>query len=161
MATPSSHASRKSVHGKLHADFHNDPKSGYHISFVPIGEPENRGLKVVTIGAGLCGIMLAYNIEKHAPNVEHVIYEKNPEVGGTWEDFYSSSEYLRRYINRVVDKLDLKKYIIFNSRVLEARFNEERGIRNLKIEQTLANGMEKIVDDDCDLLLGAVGILDR
>lgn len=69
---------------RLNADFHNDPKSGYHIPFVPIGEPQNRRLKVVTVGAGICGIMLAYNIEKFTPNVEHVIYEKNPEVGGTW-----------------------------------------------------------------------------
>ncbi|KAH7120227.1 hypothetical protein B0J13DRAFT_589679 [Dactylonectria estremocensis] len=173
---------------RLNADFHNDPKSGYHIPFVPIGEPENRKLKVVTIGAGLCGIMLAYNIEKYTPNVEHIIYEKNPEVGGTWyqnrypmagcdsptctyqfnfaispdwEDFYSSSEYLRRYINKVVDKLNLRKYITVNSRVIEARFNEERGTWDLKIEQTLADGTKRIVTDDCDLLLGAVGILDR
>lgn len=69
---------------KLNTDFHNDAKSGYHIPFVPVGVPENRRLKVITIGAGLCGVMLAYNIEKHTPNVEHVIYEKNPEVGGTW-----------------------------------------------------------------------------
>ncbi|KAJ4174788.1 hypothetical protein NW754_005212 [Fusarium falciforme] len=173
---------------KLHADFHNDPKSGYHIPFVPIGEPQNRRLKVVTVGAGICGIMLAYNIEKFTPNVEHVIYEKNPEVGGTWyqnrypmagcdsptctyqfnfaispdwEDFYSSSEYLRRYINNVVDKLDLRKYITFNSRVIEARFDEESGTWQLKIEQTRVDGTKKIINDDCDLLLGAVGILDR
>ncbi|KAH6991435.1 hypothetical protein BKA56DRAFT_475053 [Ilyonectria sp. MPI-CAGE-AT-0026] len=173
---------------KLNADFHNDAKSGYHIPFVPVGVPENRKLKVITIGAGLCGVMLAYNIEKHTPNVEHVIYEKNPEVGGTWyqnrypmagcdsptctyqfnfaispdwEDFYSSAEYLRQYINKVVDKLDLKKYMTFNSKVIEARFDDQKGIWELKIEQTLADGTKKIITDDCDLLLGAVGILDR
>ncbi|KAF5001146.1 hypothetical protein FDECE_11042 [Fusarium decemcellulare] len=173
---------------KLNLDFHNDSKTGYHIPFVPIGIPENRKLKVITIGAGLSGIMLAYNIEKHTPNVEHIIYEKNAEVGGTWyqnrypmagcdsptctyqfnfavspdwEDFFSSSEYLRRYINKVVDKLDLRKYMVFNSRVIEARFDQERGIWELKIEQTLGDGSKKIVTDDCDLLLGAVGILDR
>lgn len=78
-----------------------------------------------------------------------------------WEEFYSSSEYLRRYINSVVDKLDLRKYITFNSRVIEARFDEEKGTWQLKIEQTLADGTKKIINDDCDLLLGAVGILDR
>jgi cation diffusion facilitator CzcD-associated flavoprotein CzcO len=78
-----------------------------------------------------------------------------------WEDFYSSSEYLRRYINSVVDKLDLRKYITFNSRVIEARFDEEKGTWQLKIVQTLADGTKKIINDDCDLLLGAVGILDR
>ena len=72
---------------KLHVDYHNDPKTGYHIPFVPIGDPGNRRLKVITIGAGLAGIMLAYNIEKHCPNVEHIIYEKNPTVGGTWVRF--------------------------------------------------------------------------
>ena len=69
---------------KLNEAFHNDSKTGYHIPFVPIGQPENRKLKIITVGAGLSGIMLAYNIEKHTSNVEHVIYEKNPEVGGTW-----------------------------------------------------------------------------
>lgn len=69
---------------KLHSDYHNNPETGYHIPFAPIGDPGNRRLKVITIGAGLAGVMLAYNIEKHCPNVEHVIYEKNPTVGGTW-----------------------------------------------------------------------------
>lgn len=78
-----------------------------------------------------------------------------------WEEFYSSSDYLRRYINSVVDKLDLRKYITFKSRVIEARFNEESGTWQLKIEQTQADGTKKIINDDCDLLLGAVGILDR
>jgi cation diffusion facilitator CzcD-associated flavoprotein CzcO len=32
----------------------------------------------------LTGIQLAYHIQKHCENVEHVIYEKNPDVGGTW-----------------------------------------------------------------------------
>lgn len=78
-----------------------------------------------------------------------------------WEDFYSSAEYLRQYINKVVDKLDLKKYMTFNSKVIEARFDDQKGIWELKIEQTLADGTKKIITDDCDLLLGAVGILDR
>lgn len=69
---------------KLHADYHNDSKAGYHIPFVTLGEPANRRLKVITIGAGLTGIMLAYNIEKHCSNIEHIIYDKNPTIGGTW-----------------------------------------------------------------------------
>jgi cation diffusion facilitator CzcD-associated flavoprotein CzcO len=27
---------------------------------------------------------LAYHIQKHCENVEHVIYEKNADIGGTW-----------------------------------------------------------------------------
>ena len=28
--------------------------------------------------------MNAYLIQKHIENVEHVIYEKNDDIGGTW-----------------------------------------------------------------------------
>ncbi|KAH6985121.1 hypothetical protein EDB80DRAFT_767984 [Ilyonectria destructans] len=173
---------------KLHVDYHNEPKTGYHVPFVPIGDPGNRRLKVITIGSGLAGIMLAYNIEKHCPNVEHIIYEKNPTVGGTWyqnrypnaacdsptctyqlnfavapdwESFYSGSDYLRDYLHQVVGKLNLEKYMTFNSRVIEARFDERSGTWEVKIEQTASDGSKKIFTDECDLLLGAVGILDR
>ena len=38
----------------------------------------------MTIGAGVTGIMNAYHIQKMLENVEHVIYEKNADIGGTW-----------------------------------------------------------------------------
>lgn len=41
-------------------------------------------MRVLTIGAGLSGIQLAYQIQKYTQNVEHVIYEKNARIGGTW-----------------------------------------------------------------------------
>jgi cation diffusion facilitator CzcD-associated flavoprotein CzcO len=47
-------------------------------------DPSSRKLKVVTIGAGLSGIQMAYQIQKNTQNVEHVIYEKNANLGGTW-----------------------------------------------------------------------------
>jgi cation diffusion facilitator CzcD-associated flavoprotein CzcO len=47
-------------------------------------DPSSRKLKVLTIGAGLSGIQLAYQIQKNTQNVEHVIYEKNSTLGGTW-----------------------------------------------------------------------------
>lgn len=47
-------------------------------------DPSSRKLKVLTIGAGLSGIQLAYQIQKNCENVEHVVYEKNSDIGGTW-----------------------------------------------------------------------------
>ena len=41
-------------------------------------------LRVVTIGTGISGILMAYQIQKNTQNVEHVIYEKNANLGGTW-----------------------------------------------------------------------------
>ncbi len=45
-------------------------------------DPQNRKIRVLTIGAGISGILMAYRIQKDCANVEHVIYEKNHDVGG-------------------------------------------------------------------------------
>lgn len=46
--------------------------------------PYTRKIRVLSIGGGVTGILNAYNIQKHLENVEHVIYEKNADIGGTW-----------------------------------------------------------------------------
>jgi ribulose 1,5-bisphosphate synthetase/thiazole synthase len=53
---------------------------------IKLQDPSTRKLKVLTIGAGVSGILMAYQIQKYCDpsNVEHVIYEKNADVGGTW-----------------------------------------------------------------------------
>ena len=43
-----------------------------------------RPLKVVYIGAGISGILAAIKFRKTVPDIDLVIYEKNPELGGTW-----------------------------------------------------------------------------
>jgi hypothetical protein len=54
----------------------------YSVTELPLGTP--RQLRVITIGAGAAGLNMARHIEIHMENVDHLIYEKNPEVGGTW-----------------------------------------------------------------------------
>lgn len=46
-------------------------------------DPQNRKMRVLTIGAGISGILMAYQIQKQCENVEHVIYDKNSDIGGT------------------------------------------------------------------------------
>lgn len=45
---------------------------------------EPRPLKVIFIGAGISGMCAAIRYPQYVPNVELAIYEKNPDVGGTW-----------------------------------------------------------------------------
>lgn len=45
-------------------------------------DPNNRKLRVLTIGAGISGILMAYRLQKDCENVEHVIYERNKDIGG-------------------------------------------------------------------------------
>lgn len=43
-----------------------------------------RPMKVIVMGAGISGILAGIRLPQHIPNLELVIYEKNPEIGGTW-----------------------------------------------------------------------------
>lgn len=58
------------------------PPDRYQIVEKALGEA--RDLRIITVGAGASGLNLAYQIDKHMQRVTHVVYEKNPEVGGTW-----------------------------------------------------------------------------
>ena len=59
----------------------------------PLNDPERRLLapihserhvKIICIGAGASGLLLAYKLQKHFNNYSLTIYEKNSEVSGTW-----------------------------------------------------------------------------
>lgn len=49
-------------------------------------EPNRRGrkIRVITIGAGASALNFAHDIDTSPLNIELAIYEKNPEIGGTW-----------------------------------------------------------------------------
>jgi hypothetical protein len=59
-----------------------EDKSGYKIKEQLCGT--KRPVRVISLGAGVSGINLAYHISKSAENVTLAIYEKNDDVGGTW-----------------------------------------------------------------------------
>ena len=43
-----------------------------------------RHLRIVCVGAGASGLLMAYKLQKHFQNYSLQVYEKNPEVAGTW-----------------------------------------------------------------------------
>lgn len=43
-----------------------------------------RPLKVICVGAGISGIITAIRFPQRIPNLELQIYEKNPDITGTW-----------------------------------------------------------------------------
>ena len=57
---------------------------GYAIPDRVLNSVEDRKVKVITIGAGVSGILMAHLIQRDCENVEHQIYEKNGDIGGTW-----------------------------------------------------------------------------
>ncbi|KAI9003979.1 hypothetical protein DFJ74DRAFT_638944 [Hyaloraphidium curvatum] len=119
---------------------------------------------VGVIGTGFSGIAVAANLERRLGLDEGsiVIFEKSQGIGGTWRHqrypgaacdvaahYYSlsfelnpdwSCEFppraeLKAYMERVFEKYGVGKYVRFNTEILEARWNEEEGLWELKYRE--------------------------
>ncbi|KAF2088438.1 FAD/NAD(P)-binding domain-containing protein [Saccharata proteae CBS 121410] len=170
-------------------DYSTPGSSGYHVPHdITFGDPKDRKLRVLTIGAGFSGILMAYQIQKYCTNVEHVVYEKNEDIGGTWFEnrypgcacdipshaytynfalnpdwprFFSYAPDIWKYLDKVCNTFDLRKYMTFNTEVVEARFNEESGQWHVKLRQTDSSGSHCESEETCDILFYASGILNN
>jgi cation diffusion facilitator CzcD-associated flavoprotein CzcO len=43
-----------------------------------------RHVNIVVAGAGASGLLMAYKLQRHFQNYTLTIFEKNPELSGTW-----------------------------------------------------------------------------
>lgn len=161
--------------------------SGYQIPNAPIDSPNNRKVKVLGIGAGASGIMMAYKIQKLCNNVEFKILEKNQDIGGTWFEnrypncacdipshaysfkwalnpdwpkFFSQAPDIWAYLDRICKTFSLRQYMAFNSKVISCRWDAESGKWIVKYEKTV-DGTVQNLEETCDVLLHATGVLNR
>ncbi|KAF8849457.1 FAD/NAD(P)-binding domain-containing protein [Acephala macrosclerotiorum] len=124
-------------------------------SWVPIWEQPiftPRKLRVVCVGAGYSGLMLAYYVK--VMNMESCInlciYEKNSDIGGVWfENRYPGAAYdvpaqILAYIKRTAAKYGLDKPVKLNSKVIES------------VNQ---NGI--IIEDEADVLVNTSGVVNK
>lgn len=62
---------------------HGEPRQAkYDVTDQPIGTI--KPVRVIAIGAGASGINMAYQTKQFLKEVDLMVYEKNPDVGGTW-----------------------------------------------------------------------------
>jgi 4-hydroxyacetophenone monooxygenase len=142
----------------------------------------DRSLRVVIIGAGMSGLMAAYRLDQ--AGIDHVIVEKNADVGGTWLEnvypgcrvdvpnhLYSYSFAQRRdwpqhfstqatlldYFQTFADDHDLRDRIRFSTEVASCTFDDERGQWDLSLV-TAEGATETMV---ADVVISAVGQLNR
>ncbi|OAA62749.1 Flavin monooxygenase-like protein [Niveomyces insectorum RCEF 264] len=144
-------------------------------------------LRVACIGAGASGICLAYKMEKNMVpgSWELTLFEKNEVPGGTWVEntypgvacdipahlytfswdpkpdwshYYAYGDEIRRYFDSVIERYGTRKYIKVNTRVVEARWHEDRGIWAITLEdqQTRATWQ-----DWSHVLINGTGILNN
>ncbi|KAM5490130.1 hypothetical protein MaudMau93_002697 [Microsporum audouinii] len=167
-------------------DTNGNPATAYKIDHEAMFNGHNRKIKVLTIGAGMSGIMMAYNIQKHCQNVEHVVYEKNHDIGGTWlenrypncacdapshaymfnfapnpewNNIYSYALDIWAYLDRICKVFDLRRYMTFNTQVTGAYWEESHGQWRVTLIQTAPDGSQKNIEEKCHVLLNASGFL--
>ncbi|KAF9485455.1 FAD/NAD(P)-binding domain-containing protein [Pholiota conissans] len=147
----------------------------------PIHEP--RQLKVICIGAGASGLLLAYKLQRSFEKFELTVYEKNEDISGTWlennypgcacdvpahaytfsfepnpnwSSVYAGSKEIRQYFVSFSAKYELSKYIKLCHRVSKAVWDEIKGVWDVEVTN-LADGT--VIRDSCNMLVNATGIL--
>ncbi|OAA59737.1 Flavin monooxygenase-like protein [Niveomyces insectorum RCEF 264] len=129
----------------------------YVVQETPLGEAMKK--RIIVVGAGASGLNLAHRIDQYMENLDLIIYEKNPEVGGTWyENSYSRAPEILEYFRGVARKYDLYRFIKLSHRVISADWDDEQGIWKLKIED-LATGT--VIDDWGHFMITASGVLNN
>ncbi|CRL25515.1 Flavin-containing monooxygenase-like [Penicillium camemberti] len=153
------------------------------ISERAVNEP--RPLKVIYIGAGISGILAAIKFREAVPELDLTIYEKNPELGGTWYEnqypgcacdvpshvyqlsfeswtgwsqFFSGADEIREYWNRVSQKYDVRKHIKFQSRCVGARWNDATGKWFVQIFDEKTGS---VFEDSADIFMTGTGLLNE
>ncbi|KAF5019100.1 hypothetical protein F66182_8896 [Fusarium sp. NRRL 66182] len=144
-----------------------------------------RFVKVVCIGAGVSGLCLAYKLLRSFTNYSLTIYEKNPEVGGTWfenvypgcacdvpahnytysfepkADFSSvlaSSDEIKDYFQGFAVKYGLLKHVRTQHCVTEASWDPLKGQWHITATD-LQSGAAVL--DWCHVLIHATGYLNK
>ena len=130
--------------------------------------PPQADFKVLVIGAGMTGLAASLKLEE--AGYEHIVIEKNPEVGGTWYEnrypgvgvdtpshFYSYSfeitpewtHYhpkgvdMQKYLLHVADKYDLRRNIRFNTEVVSLRYDDAEAVWNVTVRAK--DGTEEVI----------------
>ncbi|KAL2837567.1 hypothetical protein BJY01DRAFT_251389 [Aspergillus pseudoustus] len=142
-----------------------------------------RPMKVIVIGAGISGILAAIRFPQRIPNLDLVVYDKNPEVGGTWfenrypgvacdvpahvyqasfepnpnwSQFYASGQEILEYWKGIAEKYDVRRYMKLSHKVVEAKFNEKESKWHVAVENCRT---QEVLHDTCDVLYACIGAL--
>ncbi|KAJ3541904.1 hypothetical protein NM208_g4383 [Fusarium decemcellulare] len=168
---------------RLDASVSSDNASAYRVSESPLGS--RRHLRIVGIGAGMSGINMIRTLRLHLTDYEHIVYEKNPKIGGTWfenrypgckcdvpshnyqfswrpnprwSSFFSPAPEIEAYLCQVCEEEQMHPVIKCEHQVERAQWDETEGKWHLKV-RNLQTGV--IFDDNCHFLLDGCGILNN
>ncbi|EJD00095.1 FAD/NAD-binding domain-containing protein [Fomitiporia mediterranea MF3/22] len=152
-----------------------------------------RPMRIVIIGAGFSGITAGIRFPQRLQNIDFTIYDKNAGIGGTWltnkypglacdipshcyqltfeeniqwSAFYAPGPEIRAYLEHVVDKFKLMRYIKLQHEIVHARFDEASGKWHLRIRRPMSDAppgsiQYETFDDTADFVFAGLGALSR
>ncbi|KAI9021318.1 hypothetical protein DFJ74DRAFT_633537 [Hyaloraphidium curvatum] len=141
-----------------------------------------RAARVVFIGGGMAGINFGIMAQYRLKNASFRIFEKNPEMGGTWYDnkypglrcdvpsysytfrfenndwseSFAQGPEIKTYFQRVAKKYNILPYVTFNAEVRVLEWQEDR--KKWKIGVEVKGKMEW---DEADFVISGMGFLNR
>lgn len=147
----------------------------------PLGALDH--VRVIIVGAGASGLNMIRTMRKHLANFDLVVYEKNPEVGGTWYEnrypgckcdipshnyqfswhlnpkwsaFFAGAPEIEQYLLSLTEADQLRTSVKLSHQIVHAEWNEDDAQWLLRVKN-LQTG--DVFDDHCNFLLNAGGIL--
>ncbi|GLB41651.1 putative pyridine nucleotide-disulphide oxidoreductase [Lyophyllum shimeji] len=170
------------VDGASHANENRDTHAEAHPRLKGPIHAE-RHMKIVCVGAGASGLLLAYKLQRSFENFELVLYEKNEQISGTWFEnkypgcacdvpahtytwsfepkvdwsaVYAGSDEIHGYFESFATKYGLHKYVKLRHCVTHATWDATRDAWDIDVTD-LATG--QTLRDRADILVNAAGVL--
>lgn len=149
------------------------------LSDLPAGTDGTSRKEVLIVGAGICGIALAFSLKQL--RIPFSIVEKRTDVGGTWfvnrypgcgvdtpnhsysysfgpryrwPRYFSKREDVQAYLTKVVDEFDIRSHIRFGTELTGSQWNEAS---NCWVSTLECSGKTEVVRTS--LLVSAIGQL--
>ncbi|MBE7160723.1 MAG: NAD(P)/FAD-dependent oxidoreductase [Williamsia herbipolensis] len=148
---------------------------------VPTAPVVPTDLRAIVIGAGVAGMLISVALDRLG--IDHVILEKNEEVGGSWWEnrypgagvdtpshlysisgfdhdwstFFGKREEVEGYLQAYADAHDIRRRVRFGTEVTRAAFDEGAQVWRV----TAVDERGEPVDLDAPILISAVGLLNR
>lgn len=88
-------------------------------------------------------------------------YQFSWEPNKRWTKFYAPAAEIRQYLNDVVDKHGLQKYMHFNHRAISATWHEGSSTWRVELETMDSSGNLTVVSRECDVLVKGLGTLNN
>ncbi|KAJ9642218.1 hypothetical protein H2204_002587 [Knufia peltigerae] len=127
----------------------------------PVDAP--RPIKVIMFGAGLAGVMGGILIPRTIRNLELVIYDMNPSLGGftfenntQWSSYYAPGPEILKYLQCTADKYGATRHMKLQHKILKAKWHESEGKWHVDV-QNLVTG--EIFTDKSDAIITGLGNL--